>query len=94
MSRLVVALVFVFAVVLTASHAQTYSVLYSFGSVAGDGIDPTGTLILGPTGDIYGTTQVGGQNGVGTVFKLTATGTETVLCSAPLRTGHLGPCLK
>jgi uncharacterized repeat protein (TIGR03803 family) len=30
-------------------------------------------------GNLYGTTQAGGTSGVGTVFKLTATGQETVL---------------
>jgi uncharacterized repeat protein (TIGR03803 family) len=60
-------------------RAQTYSVLYSFGGIAGDGNGPSGTLIQDQQGNFYGTTQGGGANQVGTVFKLTPTGTETAL---------------
>jgi len=49
-----------------------YSVLHQFGN-AGDGAGPLGTLILGPSGYLYGTTYVGGSSpvyGYGTVFEL------------------------
>jgi uncharacterized repeat protein (TIGR03803 family) len=81
-SRPIRTLAIVLAVVIAAihlSHAQTYSVLYDFGGVAGDGGDPTGTLIQDAAGNFYGTTQVGGQYGVGTIFKLTAASNETLL---------------
>jgi uncharacterized repeat protein (TIGR03803 family) len=81
-SRPVLTLAIVLAIVIAANHlsdAQTYSVLYSFGGVAGDGNGPTGTLIQDSSGNLYGTTQGGGQHGVGTVFRLTASGTETLL---------------
>jgi len=38
-------------------------------------------LVMDAKGSLYGTTAQGGANGVGTVFKLTASGTETVLHS-------------
>jgi len=60
------------------SGAQTYSVLHSFGSTSGDGIGPSGTLARDSSGNLYGVTQVGGTNAVGTIFKL-ASNTETIL---------------
>jgi uncharacterized repeat protein (TIGR03803 family) len=65
---------------LTPSGALT--VLYNFcqnGCADGDG--PNGGLVLDPQGNIYGTTFEGGAYGQGTVFKITASGTETVLYS-------------
>ena len=38
-------------------------------------------MIRDTAGNIYGTTYIGGANNYGTVFKLTPTGTETVLHS-------------
>jgi uncharacterized repeat protein (TIGR03803 family) len=38
-------------------------------------------LIQGTDGNLYGTTESGGANGCGTVFKITASGAETVLYS-------------
>jgi uncharacterized repeat protein (TIGR03803 family) len=45
------------------------STLYSFTGGA-DGSYPEGNLIFGSTKNLYGTTSVGGSNGVGTVFQL------------------------
>jgi uncharacterized repeat protein (TIGR03803 family) len=60
-------------------EAQTETVLYSFGGYAGDGANPfLGSLIFDKKGDLYGTTYLGGQ-GDGTVFELTAAGTEKIL---------------
>ena len=46
-----------------------------------DGALPIGGLIRDEAGNLYGTTQMGGASGSGTVFKLDATGVETVLYS-------------
>lgn len=60
----------------------TETLLYSFNdSSANDGADPYGALVRDKTGNLYGTTNVGGTNGTGTVFKLATDGTETVLHS-------------
>jgi uncharacterized repeat protein (TIGR03803 family) len=62
----------------------TETVLYAFGSFAGDGAYPYASLLADASGNLYGTTFSGGTNGLGTVFKLTPSGTswtETVLHS-------------
>jgi uncharacterized repeat protein (TIGR03803 family) len=65
--------------------AGTESVLYSFASGTGDGANPQAGLITDASGNLYGTTQAGGANSKGTVFKLTPNGvggyTESVLHS-------------
>jgi uncharacterized repeat protein (TIGR03803 family) len=63
-----------------AKDGSGYRVLYSFGSTPNDGLGPTGRLIEGSDGELYGTTDYGGsftdQNGysLGTVFKLNKDG--------------------
>jgi uncharacterized repeat protein (TIGR03803 family) len=69
-----------------ANGAWTESVLYSFCSLAicTDGGSPTGGVIFDPSGNLYGTTQDGGNNDKGTVYELTpanGTWTERVLHS-------------
>jgi uncharacterized repeat protein (TIGR03803 family) len=61
----------------------TLTTLYSFCSQANcaDGYDPTGGVIQGTDGNFYGTTENGGANNDGTVFKLTPSGTLTTLHS-------------
>jgi uncharacterized repeat protein (TIGR03803 family) len=47
-------------------------ILHNFGSFTGDGDFPgLGALIMDSGGNLYGTTDVGGASGGGTVFKLT-----------------------
>jgi uncharacterized repeat protein (TIGR03803 family) len=58
----------------------TETVLHSFTGPP-DGLDPLGVLILDAAGNLYGTTQSGGTAMQGTVFKLDAARTETVLHS-------------
>ena len=59
--------------------AGTESILYSFGTGNGDGQNPYASLVMDGSGNLYGTTYNGGTNGVGTVFKITPTGAESVL---------------
>jgi uncharacterized repeat protein (TIGR03803 family) len=54
-------------------------VLYSFTGIGGDGAEPQAGLILDTAGNLYGTTYLGGANGDGTVFEVTAPNQETVL---------------
>jgi uncharacterized repeat protein (TIGR03803 family) len=57
----------------------TETVLHSFAG-SPDGVNPSyGSLTLDATGNVYGTTPQGGEFGRGMVFKVTATGTESVL---------------
>jgi uncharacterized repeat protein (TIGR03803 family) len=57
------------------------TVLYTFTGGGGgtDGFYPDGALIRDAAGDLYGTTQLGGNYSFGTVFKLDSAGKETVL---------------
>ncbi|MGA8491482.1 MAG: choice-of-anchor tandem repeat GloVer-containing protein [Terriglobales bacterium] len=57
------------------------TVLYSFTGSNGDGYSPNAGVIQDADGNLYGTTYYGGAFGVGTVFKLSKTGKETVLHS-------------
>jgi uncharacterized repeat protein (TIGR03803 family) len=77
-------LTWVFALIISAVTylgAQTETVLHSFAGAITDGNGPTGTLIQDANGNLYGTTHNGGVSNVGTVFKITPSGTETVLYS-------------
>jgi uncharacterized repeat protein (TIGR03803 family) len=63
------------------SPSGTETVLHSFGDNAMDGQNPIAELITDAEGNLYGTTYLGGAHGVGTVFELSPTGTETILHS-------------
>jgi uncharacterized repeat protein (TIGR03803 family) len=62
-----------------------YKVIYNFTGQNGDGIGPTSAVVLDSAGNVYGTTNSGGSKNLGTVFKLTPSGsgkwTETILYS-------------
>lgn len=56
----------------------TETTLYSFGAFPGDGTDPVAGLIFDPSGNLYGTTALGGgssvcASGCGSVYELTPT---------------------
>jgi uncharacterized repeat protein (TIGR03803 family) len=57
------------------------SVLYSFGSSGTDGITPYAALTQGTDGNLYGTTIFGGANNLGSVFKVTPVGAESIVYS-------------
>src|SRR3984957_3962520 len=67
--------------------AQTFSTLYSFAGPPNDGVQPMASPIVDAEGNVYGTTSSGGDGsgcgvaGCGTIFKVNATGSETVLHS-------------
>jgi uncharacterized repeat protein (TIGR03803 family) len=66
--------------------AGVESVIYSFSGNGGvsnstDGAEPESTLIQGTDGNLYGTTYLGGAYNQGAVFKVTPSGSETVLYS-------------
>ena len=77
-----------------ASGQSTEAVLYSFGAYPTDGIFPQGGLLFDSAGNIYGTTNGGGEycqseGGCGTIYELSPAAdgewTETILynfCSA------------
>jgi uncharacterized repeat protein (TIGR03803 family) len=77
----------------SALPASTEKVLYNFCSVSGceDGSTPMAGLIFDSAGNLYGTTNQGGDYNFGTVFELTPNGngtwTDTVLYSFCPATG-------
>ena len=73
---------------LDASGNET--VLYSFTG-KGDGRSPSAGLVRDAAGNLFGTTTGGGASGFGTVFKLDATGNETVLHSFAGGSDGAGP---
>jgi uncharacterized repeat protein (TIGR03803 family) len=70
-----------FGSVFKMSTAGQPTTIYSFCPQAGckDGAYPLGGVVLGFDGNLYGTTQGGGANAAGTVFKVTPGGTLTDL---------------
>ncbi|HEX6504394.1 MAG TPA: choice-of-anchor tandem repeat GloVer-containing protein [Terriglobales bacterium] len=64
----------------------TLTVLHSM-TPATDGQNPYGGLVLASDGNFYGTTQLGGANNGGTIFKLTSKGVLTVLYNFDGATG-------
>jgi uncharacterized repeat protein (TIGR03803 family) len=65
------------------ASAQTYTTLYTFCEAAPcpDGEWPESGLIQAADGDLYGTTYLGGANNLGTIYKITTSGTFTTVAS-------------
>jgi len=59
----------------------TETVLHYFTGGSTDGLSPVGSLIEASDGNFYGVTDEGGTSNNGVVFKITPTGTESVLYS-------------
>jgi uncharacterized repeat protein (TIGR03803 family) len=53
-----------------AGGTWTEKVIYSFGASNLDGSDPTNGVVLDAAGNLYGTTDAGGQYGYGTAYEL------------------------
>jgi uncharacterized repeat protein (TIGR03803 family) len=63
-------------------HAQdfcTLTVLHNFGPTNQPPLNPDAPLLQGPDGTLYGTTQGGGDNNYGTVFKMQTNGTGLIV---------------
>jgi uncharacterized repeat protein (TIGR03803 family) len=60
----------VFKLAPSKNDKWTHTVLYSFDSSNSDGCDPTAGLVFDKAGNLYGTTQWGGDWSYGTVFKI------------------------
>ena len=70
-----------FGTVFKITPTGTETVLHIFANNSSDGGYPYGGLIQATDGNLYGTTNSGGAQNFGTVFKITPGGTETVLYS-------------
>jgi uncharacterized repeat protein (TIGR03803 family) len=69
-----------FGTVFKLSPSGTFRTLYSFPDRA-HGTNPNAGLLRDAAGNLYGTTQYGGDENRGTVFKLDADGEESVIYS-------------
>jgi uncharacterized repeat protein (TIGR03803 family) len=65
--------------VFSMTQGGTYAVLHSFKGGAQDGQSPYGGVVFDTSGNLYGTTYLGGTHNAGTVFVIPAVGKETVL---------------
>ena len=64
------ALIATFLLLAAVSQAQTYKVIYNFTNQGSDGATPYGGPILDESGNLYGSTYLGGTYGSGSVYKL------------------------
>ncbi len=64
---------------LDTTGKETVLYIFTGGRGGTDGYYPDGALIRDAAGNLYGTTQLGGNYSFGTVFKVDSTGKETVL---------------
>jgi len=52
------------------TDGTAYTVLYSFGTTPSDGSYPHAPLVRASDGGLFGTTQFGGDNNFGTIFRI------------------------
>lgn len=72
----------------------TPTTLHTF--IGSDGDNPGGALVQGTDGNFYGTTQLGGANGLGTIFRIAPDGTFATLYNLASGDGTtpLGPLIQ
>src|SRR5205814_8868798 len=70
-----------FGTVFRISPSGDETDLYTFAVSSNDGADPYPGLVRGSDGNFYGTTEHGGTDGNGTVFRISPSGTYTSLYS-------------
>jgi len=58
------------------AQSQTYTVIYNFTGKGNDGATPYGGPILDGSGNLYGTTYLGGRYGAGSVYRLSPNGSS------------------
>jgi uncharacterized repeat protein (TIGR03803 family) len=69
------------------SPSGKLKVLHNFAAAPTDGSQPTG-LLMDQAGNFYGSTSWGGVSNCGAIYKLSPTGTETLLYSFPCSGGE------
>ncbi|MGA8878822.1 MAG: choice-of-anchor tandem repeat GloVer-containing protein [Candidatus Korobacteraceae bacterium] len=81
-----VALALFVLLTMSVAHAQTLTVLHNF--TGPDGWNPVAALTMDRAGNLYSTTDVGGANNRGTVFKLSRAGSGWALTTLYSFTGE------
>jgi uncharacterized repeat protein (TIGR03803 family) len=66
---------------LSPTGGVAFVTLHNFGDSTNEGAQPYAGLVLANDGNFYGVTSSGGSNNVGTVFRITSSGTLTTLYS-------------
>lgn len=66
-------------IVWRVSKKDKETILHSFGGGSSDGSEPIGGVIMDAKGNLYGTTYQGGSANLGTAYKLSKSGTVTLL---------------
>ena len=69
------------ATVCQPAQSQTYKVIYNFTGQGNDGATPYGGPTLDSSGNLYGTTYLGGTSGNGTVYRLSPQGSSWTFTS-------------
>jgi uncharacterized repeat protein (TIGR03803 family) len=72
---------FNYGTVFKITPAGSYTLLYSFGSVTGDALQPIAALTVGTDGNLYGAASKGGKAGYGALYEITTAGKEKLLYS-------------
>ena len=73
------AAVFIFAGAILPAQAQTPTTLHSFKEGSTDACEPEDNIVQGRDGNIYGVGLGCGTNGTGAVYKISPSGTESVV---------------
>jgi uncharacterized repeat protein (TIGR03803 family) len=68
-----------YGVLYRLSKSGTLTLLHSFDYGTSDGCNPYGSVVRDKYGNFYGTTSGCGSTGYGTIWKVSATGKETIL---------------
>lgn len=63
------------------AQSQTYNVIYNFTDVGSDGASPYAGPTLDQSGNLYGTTYLGGSTGNGSVYRLSPHGSSWIYTS-------------
>jgi uncharacterized repeat protein (TIGR03803 family) len=79
----VFAVVVIFAGAAVPAHAQTPTTLHSFLNGSTDACGPENNIVQGRDGNMYGLGVNCGTSGAGAVYKISPTGTESVVYSFP-----------
>jgi uncharacterized repeat protein (TIGR03803 family) len=65
------------------AHAQTPTTLHGFPAVSTDACSPENNIVQGRDGNMYGVGLYCGTNNTGAVYKISPTGTESIIYSFP-----------